>query len=79
MTKPISEDWAIKLTDEILPPITLQIGQRYVHPQDGVIEITSGCYRDAVYNRISNFWYWTIVETGKQNHGYGGNWPGVRA
>lgn len=68
-------DWAIRLSDEILLPVTLQVGQRHIHPEDGLIEITSGCYRDAVYNRVSNFWHWTVVETGEQKYGYGDNWP----
>jgi hypothetical protein len=70
-----SPDWARELTDSILPPITLEIGKRYIHPDDGVIEITSGCYRDSVYGRVSNFWYWTVVETGEHKNGYGANWP----
>lgn len=68
-------NWAVQLCDEILPPISLQIGERYIHPDDGVIEITGGCYRDASFNRVSNFWNWTIVETGEQKCGYGAQWP----
>lgn len=68
-------DWARELMDSIISPITLKVGKRYIHPDDGVIEITSGCYRDTVYDRVSNFWYWTVVETGEKKHGYGDNWP----
>lgn len=66
---------AREVTDSILPPITLVVGGRYLHPEDGVIEVTGGCYRDAVYGRISNFWHWTVIATGEHHHGYGDNWP----
>lgn len=66
--------WATELTDSILPPVRLQIGKRYIHPDDGVIEITSGCYRDATFGRISNHWHWTVLETGEAKNGYGDNW-----
>jgi hypothetical protein len=68
-------NWATELTDSILPPVTLQIGKRYIHPEDGLIEITDGKYRDATYGRISNFWHWTVIESGEKKHGYGANWP----
>ncbi len=70
-------NWATRLVDDILPPITLEIGKRYVHPDDGVIEVTSGCYRHPASGRISNFWYWTLVGSGEEKHGYGGYWPEV--
>ncbi|WP_028058298.1 hypothetical protein [Candidatus Solirubrobacter pratensis] len=66
---------AREITDEVLPPITLEIGRRYVHPEQGEIEITSGCYRDPTYDRISNWWTWTVVATGEKRAGYGSNWP----
>jgi hypothetical protein len=66
---------AREITDEVIPPVTLRIGGRYVHPDDGNITITSGCYRDSTYGRISNFWYWTVEATGETHHGYGANWP----
>lgn len=66
---------AREVTDSVMPPITLQIGKRYLHPEDGEIEIVSGCYRDAVYGRVSNHWYWDVVATGERKNGYGDNWP----
>lgn len=69
---------AREITDEILPPVTLRIGQRYIHPEDGIIQITSGCYRDATYGRISNFWHWKVEATGETHHGYGANWPSAK-
>ena len=68
-------DWATRLVDDILPPVELQVGGRYVHPEDGVIEVTSGYYRDPTFGRISNHWHWMIVATGEPGHGYGDNWP----
>jgi hypothetical protein len=67
--------FAQQITDELLPPVRLIPGRRYLHPEDGEIEITSGCYRDARYGRISNFWHWTVVATGEDHYGYGDNWP----
>ena len=66
---------AREITDEILPPITLQIGKHYIHPEDGEIQITEGCYRDLRYGRISNFWHWSVIATGEHKCGYGDNWP----
>ena len=66
---------AREVTDSIMAPVTLRPGKRYVHPEDGEIEITSGCYRDPTYGRVSNFWYWTVITTGEKKHGYGANWP----
>lgn len=72
-------DWARRITDEILPPVELEIGRRYLHPEDGVIEITDGYYRDPRYGRISNFWHWKVVATDEYKHGYGGNWPSTNS
>ena len=33
--------------------------------------ILSGCYFDPVYNRLSNFWHWRNLITGKEESGYG--------
>lgn len=65
------------ITDRILPPVTLQIGRQYLHPEDGLIQIDAGCYRDAKYNRVSNWWYWTVVGTGEKKSGFGDNWKAV--
>lgn len=47
----------------------------YTHPEDGDVRIDSGDYM--VNGRLSNFWYWTVIETGECKHGYGGPWPDV--
>ena len=62
--------------DAVLPPVRLQVGKKYQHPEDGVITITSGCYRDPTYGRVSNWWYWT-KEDGTEGKGYGDHWPEV--
>lgn len=53
----------------------LEVGKRYDHPEDGIIEITSGQFWGR--SGVSNFWYWTVIETGATKHGYGDNWPEV--
>lgn len=68
-------DVARQITDSVFPPIELEAGKRYLHPEYGLIEITGGCYRDPVYGRISNFWDWTVVATGEHGCGYGADWP----
>jgi hypothetical protein len=66
---------AREVTDSVMPPVRLLIGATYHHPDDGLIQITGGCYRDPTYGRVSNFWHWTVLMTGEQKHGYGDNWP----
>lgn len=67
------KNWVQDLTNEVCGPCLLQVGGRYRHPEDGPIEITSGQYW-GTYG-LSNFWYWTVLATGKKKNGYGGNWP----
>lgn len=50
----------------------LEIGKRYIHPDDGEIEITGGQYW-GTYG-LSNFYHWTIVTTGDKGNGYGSRW-----
>jgi hypothetical protein len=64
-----------EITDAVIAPVALHIGGRYLHPEQGEIELVSGYYRDPRYGRISNHWHWTIVATGEKRHGYGDNWP----
>lgn len=53
--------------------MNLYIGKFYIHPEDGLIHITSGTFLSN--GRVSNHWYWTVVLTGEQHYGYGGSWP----
>lgn len=62
-------------TESILGPSPVEIGKRYMHPRDGLIEITSGQYWGT--HGLSNHWHWTIVETGEAGHGYGGDWEEI--
>lgn len=64
-----------EVTDQVLAPVKLVIGGRYLHPEDGEIEILSGCYRDPVYGRVSNWWDWKVLSSGEKRGGYGANWP----
>lgn len=67
------QPWVQEMVEEVFGPNTIEIGKRYVHPQDGLIEITSGQYWGT--HGISNFWRWKVLETGEERHGYGGSWP----
>ena len=69
--------WVQDLTEKVLGGPTVHIGGRYLHPQYGEIEITSGQYWGT--HGLSNFWYWTVVATGETHHGYGGPWPEVES
>lgn len=66
------EDWVKSLVEEVAGGPPVEVGKFYQHPEDGVIEITSGQYWGA--HGISNFWYWRVVETGKTHHGYAERW-----
>jgi hypothetical protein len=61
-----------QMTEDVLGGAPVEIGKRYWHPEDGLIEITSGQYWGT--HGLSNFWYWTVVETGEEKNGYGGEW-----
>jgi hypothetical protein len=61
-----------ELTESVVGGAPVEIGKRYWHPEDGLIEITSGQYWGT--HGLSNFWYWTVVETGETHCGYGGEW-----
>lgn len=67
------ESWVKNIVDTVVQPVELHVGRFYLHPEDGIIHITSGQYYSN--GRISNFWCWTVVETGEPKHGYGGTWP----
>jgi hypothetical protein len=66
---------ARSFAEEVIGGPTVAVGKRYMHPEDGLIEITSGQWWGT--HGLSNFWYWTVVETGEEKHGYGGAWPEV--
>lgn len=66
-------DWVKQMTEEVIGGSPVHIGGRYMHPEDGLIEITSGQYWGT--HGLSNHWRWTVVETGETHAGYGGDWP----
>lgn len=70
-------DWVKDLTEGVLGGSPVKIGKRYQHPEDGLIEITSGQYWGQ--HGLSNFWGWMVVETGEKRHGYGCDWPEAEA
>lgn len=69
------ESWVKDLTESVLGGAPVEVGKRYVHPQDGEIEITSGRYWGM--HGLSNFWYWRVIATGETHNGYADNWPCV--
>jgi hypothetical protein len=67
------EQWVKDLTEEVMGGPPVEIGKRYMHPEDGLIEVTSGQYWGDY--GLSNFWYWTVIATGETKHGYAAPWP----
>jgi hypothetical protein len=67
------EKWVKDLTEEVMGGPPVEIGKRYWHPEDGLIEITAGQYWGK--HGLSNHWGWTVIETGEHHTGYGGEWP----
>ena len=69
------ENWVKRLTEDVIGGSPVEVGHRYLHPEQGVIEIESGQYWGT--HGLSNFWTWHIVETGEQKCGYADTWPEV--
>lgn len=69
------EDWVKDIVESVAGGSPVEVGKRYIHPEDGLIEITSGQYWGS--HGLSNFWHWTVVETGESCHGYGDDWQEV--
>lgn len=63
------------LVADVIGESPLEPGKRYIHPEDGLIEVTRGQFWGE--RGLSNFWYWTVLATGEEHHGYGGQWPAV--
>ena len=54
----------------------LAVGKIVEHPRNGKVLITSGCFWDPTYGRLSNFWTWRKVGAagkprGRTYKGYG--------
>ena len=70
--------WVVELTEDVIGPSPVEIGKRYIHPEDGLIEITSGQYWGL--HGLSNHWHWNVLDPETKQavrggHGYGGQWP----
>lgn len=65
--------WVQDLTESVTGGSPVEIGKRYLHPEDGLIEIVSGQYWGT--HGLSNHWRWKVVETGEIKAGYAGDWP----
>lgn len=68
-------EWVRNLTDSVLGGSPVEVGKRYQHPDDGAIEIVFGQYWGR--SGLSNFWYWTVLETGETHSGYADDWEEV--
>ncbi len=55
-----------------MPAGACKVGHFYQHDEQGLIKITGGGFWGEY--GVSNFFYWEIVATGEQHHGYGGTW-----
>jgi hypothetical protein len=69
------EPWVQRLTEDVLGGPPVEVGKRYQHPEDGLIQIISGQFWGE--HGLSNFWSWRVVETGHTHNGYADNWPEV--
>lgn len=56
--------------------MSLKIGNHYIHPEHGLIEILDGQFMGQ--HGVSNFWTWKVVATGEMREGYGGDWQAVK-
>jgi hypothetical protein len=52
---------ARKINESLAAKSSMAIGKRLMHPDGYLVEVTSGCYLDPVYHRVTNFWYWKRV------------------
>lgn len=63
-----------ELKEEFERVVEPEIGSE-VYFKDGdnltLVKITNGEFWNYKYGRLSNFWYWTNLETGKEEYGYG--------
>lgn len=60
------------MVENVLGPSPLEVGKKYIHPEDGIIEVTGGQYWGE--HGLSNHWHWVVVATGEEKNGYGGDW-----
>jgi len=54
---------------------SMEIGKVLQHPDGRTVKVKSGCFRDPVYGRVSNWWTWNEVlpdgSLGLDESGYG--------
>ena len=65
--------WVRQLTEDVIGGSPLKVGKRYIHPEDGLIEVVGGQFWGE--RGLSNHWTWKVIETGETHWGYGGDWP----
>jgi hypothetical protein len=53
----------------------LSVGKITKHPDGRTVKIKSGCFRDPIFNRVSNWWTWNEIfpdgSFGPDESGYG--------
>jgi len=66
---------AASLNQELADQSSMKVGRTVTHPDGRKVRITSGCFLDPEYGRVSNFWTWKPVKKngklGKEESGYG--------
>jgi hypothetical protein len=68
------EPWIREIVEEVIGGAPVEVGKRYNHPDEGIIEILSGQYWGT--HGLSNFWSWRVIQTGEVKHGYATSaWP----
>lgn len=63
------------INEDLANRSSMSVGKKLKHPDGRCVKITSGCFLDPVFGRVSNFWTWREVKRngklGKPESGYG--------
>lgn len=63
------------INQELAAASSMKIGATIKHPDGRLVQVTSGCFLDPVYHRVSNWWTWRPVSSdgtlGPPESGYG--------
>lgn len=66
---------AQQMNQELAGGSSMEIGKTLQHPDGRTVKVTSGCFLDPVYGRVSNYWHWNEIlpngSIGPDEHGYG--------
>jgi len=66
---------AQSINRELASQSKMKVGAVINHPDGRTVKIIDGCFLDAIYGRVSNWWSWKEVKKdgtlGKKEEGYG--------